>query len=104
MARHPRSKIEKPQREIDSLWSYNMGTFRKLLLISSSRRLRVRLRVFCERRIVYNANGSSTGNSVKCILAIVLEQLLAFPQWGFSNAKIARGHNLLVLAPAIQKL
>jgi hypothetical protein len=60
-----RKRLEAGQKSSTSL---QWGTFGKLLLITSSRRSRIRLVGFLHKRDVPRSNGSKTANSVKWII------------------------------------
>ncbi len=59
-----------PKGKSEFLWGLHMGTFRKLLLILPSRRLKVRLISFYKQKVGYVTNITKTANSVKRILGI----------------------------------
>jgi len=59
-----------PKGKSEFRWDLHMGTFRKLLLILPSRRLKVRLISFYKQKVVYVTNITKTANSVKRILGI----------------------------------
>jgi hypothetical protein len=62
------NKIKKaPQGLQDSSWSLPIGTFRKLLLKMTPRRLKIDWEVFYKRGIVYSSSGFSACQSVQFV-------------------------------------